>query len=136
MKKHLMMVSSALLILAGVAAAGGLAQPILLTSCGQAADVLMMKTLLQRDSLNFDYVPDAKAADLDGKGSVMVVVGGSSKGLGAAKISAEDESARVQGLLDAAHKAGVPILAVHLGGLNRRGVGIFGGPSRSKARPF
>jgi len=97
------------------------AQPILLTSCGQSADVLMMKTLLTRDSLNFAYEPTAKAADVDGKGSLILVVGGSSKGLGAAQISAEDESARVSALLDAAHRASVPVLVVHLGGMNRRG---------------
>jgi hypothetical protein len=118
------MVTAVLLLAAALplfAADGGFAQPILLTSCGQSADVLMMKTLLTRDSLNFSYVPDAKAADVAGKGSLIVVIGGSSKGLGAAKISAEDESARVNALLDAAHKANVPVLAVHLGGMNRRG---------------
>jgi hypothetical protein len=95
--------------------------PILLTSCGQSADVLMMKTLLAKDSLAFSYLPGATASDVAGKGSVILVVGGSGKGLGAAKISAEDETARVQGLLDAAHKAGIPVLAVHMGGTNRRG---------------
>jgi hypothetical protein len=97
------------------------AQPILLTSCGQCADALMMKTLLSRDSLAFSYLPTATAADLDGKGSLMLVVGGSSKGLGAAKISADDETARVTALLDAAEKAEIPIIAVHMGGLARRG---------------
>jgi hypothetical protein len=96
-------------------------EPILLTSCGQSADVLMLKTLMAKDSLNFDYKPDAKSADLDGKGSLIVVVGGSSKGLGAAKISAEDETARISALLEAAHTAGIPVLAVHMGGMNRRG---------------
>jgi hypothetical protein len=104
-----------------VASAGGFAEPILLTSCGQAADVLMMKTLLTRDSLNFSYMQDAKASDVAGNGSIILVVGGSSKGLGAAKISTEDETARVSALLEAAHKANVPVLVVHLGGMNRRG---------------
>jgi hypothetical protein len=97
------------------------AEPILLTSCGQSADALMMKTLLVRDSLTFIYSPTAAAADLSGKGSLIVVVGGSSKGLGAAKISAEVETARASALLQAAHEAGIPVLVVHLGGLTRRG---------------
>jgi hypothetical protein len=97
------------------------AEPILLTSCGQSADALMMKTMLMRDSLTFEYLPSATAADVSGKGSLLLVVGGSSKGLGAAKISAEDESARVAALLDAARKAEIPVLAVHLGGQARRG---------------
>jgi hypothetical protein len=96
-------------------------EPILLTSCGQSADVLMMKTLLSKDSLNFAYLPQAAAADIAGKGSIMVVVGGSSKGLGAAKISEADETTRITALLDSAQSAGIPVIAVHMGGLSRRG---------------
>jgi hypothetical protein len=97
------------------------AEPILLTSCGQSADVLMMKTLLTRDSLSFTYLPQATAADLPGAGSVMIVLGGSSKGLGAAKISEAEETARVTALLDSARSHSIPVLALHMGGLNRRG---------------
>jgi hypothetical protein len=97
------------------------AEPILLTSCGQGPDVLMMKIMLAKDSLQFSYLPLATAEDLRGKGSVMLVLGGSSKGLGAAKISEADETARVSALLAAARNDSVPVLAVHLGGLNRRG---------------
>jgi len=96
-------------------------EPILLTSCGQSADVLMMKTLLARDSLHFVYLPQATYADLAAAGSVIIVLGGSSKGLGAAKISETDETARVTALLDSARAGGLPVLAVHMGGLNRRG---------------
>ena len=96
-------------------------EPILLTSCGQSADVLMMKTLLNRDSLAFDYLPNAQGSDVAGHGSTILVLGGSSKGLGAAKISEEEEIARVQGIVAAAKEAKVPIWAVHLGGQNRRG---------------
>lgn len=102
-------------------AAGEFAEPILLTSCGQSADVLMMKTLLARDSLNFEYLPNAAAADVAGKKSIVIVLGGSSKGLGAAKISEQDETARVSGLLAAAAKNEIPVLAVHMGGAGRRG---------------
>lgn len=97
------------------------AEPIILTSCGQSADALMMKTLLTKDSLTFSYLPAAIASDLAGKGSLLMVVGGSSKGLGAAKISAEEETARATSLLAAAHEAGIPVLIAHLGGLARRG---------------
>lgn len=97
------------------------AEPILLTSCGQSADVLMMKTLLTKDSLAFTYLPQATAADVGGIGSVIIVVGGSSKGMGAAKISEADETARITALLDSAETSGIPIIAVHMGGLSRRG---------------
>lgn len=111
----------AVLLLLGVALAQTPAEPILLTSCGQSADVLMVKSLLTKDSLRFTYAPNATASDVAGNGSLMLVLGGSSKGLGAAKISADDETARVGGLLAAAGEAGVPVVALHLGGLARRG---------------
>ncbi len=112
---------AAVLLVSGMALAQVPAEPILLTSCGQSADVLMVKSLLTRDSMSFRYLPNATAADVAGTGSVMLVLGGSSKGLGAAKISAEDEIARVEGLLEAAKTASVPVVALHLGGLTRRG---------------
>ncbi len=117
-------------LLATVACAGVLlahaetkpaAEPVLLTSCGQSADALMMKTLLTRDSITFTYLPTATASDLAGKGTLMLVIGGSSKGLGAAKVSAEEETARVTGLLEAAKAAELPVIAVHMGGAARRG---------------
>ena len=95
--------------------------PILLTSCGQSADVLMMKTLLTKDSLTFDYQPQAKPGDLESNRSLIVVVGGSSKGLGAAKVSESEEAARVEALLKAAKDAGIPVIVAHLGGEARRG---------------
>ena len=51
----------------------------------------------------------------------MAVVGGSSKGLGAAGIDKEQEIDRVKGLLDAAKSSGMKILVMHVGGEGRRG---------------
>jgi hypothetical protein len=124
MKKLLLFIGLLTLVATGAPGAETrpFAEPILLTSCGQSADALMMKALMTKDSLNFVYLPTATADDLKGKGSLVMVVGGSSKGLGAAKISAEDETARATALLEAAHKANIPVLVAHLGGMARRGV--------------
>lgn len=101
--------------------AADLAAPVLLTSAGQSADAQMLKTLLTRESIPFTYEPLANNTHLDGNKSVIVVLGGSSKGLGAAKVSSEQESSRVTELLSSAAKQGIPVLAVHVGGKNRRG---------------
>jgi UDP-N-acetylmuramoylalanine-D-glutamate ligase len=74
-----------------------------------------------RDSLAFEYHPQATEANLEGANSVILVIGGSSKGLGAAKISAEDENKRVDALIKAAHEKKIPVLVTHLGGEQRRG---------------
>ncbi len=88
--------------LAALAQAADFRTPVLLTSGGQSADPQMIKTLLTRDSIAFEFKPLATAADLEGKGSVIIVLGGSSKGLGAAKVSAEEESERISNLITAA----------------------------------
>ncbi len=107
--------------LASIVYAVDFASPVLLTSGGQSADPQMVKTLLTRESIAFEFKPLATADDLTGKGAVIIVLGGSSKGLGAAKVSAEEESARITGLLTTAKSKGIPVLAMHIGGKNRRG---------------
>jgi hypothetical protein len=51
----------------------------------------------------------------------VLVLGGSTKGLGAAGISAEDELARARALIAEARKLGMTIIGVHVGGEARRG---------------
>ena len=96
-------------------------QPILLTSVGQSADVEMVKTLFKK--INIDPTTDHLAtADSIGNAKTLVLaIGGSSKGLGAAGIDADQELARVAKLVDAAKDKGLTIIAMHTGGQTRRG---------------
>jgi hypothetical protein len=96
-------------------------KPILVTSAGQSADVTMASTLLKKAKIEALVKPLAKPSDLDGIRTLIVVAGFSSKGLGAAGISRDEEMSRVKSLLDAAHKSKIPILTMHLGGAARRG---------------
>jgi hypothetical protein len=52
---------------------------------------------------------------------LIAVIGGSSKGLGAAGINKEAEMARAKGVFDAAKNKGIRILVMHVGGEGRRG---------------
>ncbi len=76
------------------------------------------------DRLKIEYIsnPAAVAADLKEIKTLLVVPGYSSKGLGSAGVSRADELTRVAGVLAAAKDAGIPVLALHLGGKARRGV--------------
>lgn len=98
-------------------------QPVLLTSAGQAMEVLMVKGLCTRgDTVNAKYRPFATADSISDVKAVIVVPGGSAKGLGAAKgVSIESEEARVTKLLAGAVKAKLPVVMVHLGRDGRRG---------------
>lgn len=96
-------------------------EPVLLTSAGQSADYEMVKTMLDKNDIKCEKNSLATSADLDGVKTLMLAVGGSSKGLGAAGIDANGELERVTELVDAAKEKGIIVIAVHVGGEARRG---------------
>ncbi len=96
--------------------------PVLLTSAGQSADLQIVKILLERLRLpDVATKPLARVEDVRDIRTLVVAVGGSSKGLGAAGIDADQEMARVAALLVRAQEAGVKVLTLHVGGNARRG---------------
>ncbi len=96
--------------------------PVLLTSVGQSADVNIVNTLLTKAG-----VPDVRLNatvtkdDLGDAKTLVLAVGGSSKGLGAAGIDENQELDRVLALIEAAQAAEIKILSLHIGGTARRG---------------
>ncbi len=96
-------------------------QPVLISSAGQSADVTLASMLLKKGKIEHKTVAIAKESDLEGMKTLMIVPGFSSKGLGAAGISREEELKRVQNLIKAAKDKKIKILMVHLGGKARRG---------------
>ncbi len=97
-------------------------RPGIITSIGQSADVTIVKVLLNTQlKLGLDYKPLAQPADLAGMKTVVMVVGASSKGLGAAGLDMDKEIARARALVKAARDQGVRILVMHTGGEQRRG---------------
>jgi hypothetical protein len=98
------------------------AGPGLLTSVGQSSDIAIAKVLLNTQlKLGLDYKPLAQPGDLKGMKTLVVILGASSKGLGAAGLDMDKESARALALVKAAQEQGIRILAMHTGGEARRG---------------
>lgn len=99
------------------------AKPAFVTTVGQSADIEMVKVLLDRSAVPYKANAQAKAAELESSGAktLVVVLGGSTKGLGAAGISADAEIDRAKALLAEAKKLGMTIIGVHVGGEARRG---------------
>jgi hypothetical protein len=58
---------------------------------------------------------------------VIVVMGASLKGMGAAGISMDDEIRRCEALIDAARKSGLKIIGAHIEGMKRRSQGASAG---------
>ena len=97
-------------------------KPAILTSIGQSADIEMVRVLLTRAGIPFKANALIQANELASSDKTLVlVVGGSSKGLGAAGISADDELKRAQVVVQKAKDMGMKIISLHIGGDARRG---------------
>jgi hypothetical protein len=97
-------------------------KPALLTAAGQSSDIVIAKVMLNtRLKLGLDVNPLATSDDLGTTRSMVVVLGASTKGLGAAGLNFDKETARVTALLKSARDRGIKIVALHTGGAARRG---------------
>jgi hypothetical protein len=96
-------------------------EPVLITSAGQSADAQMVKVLVDRNKIVQKFDPLAEPQHLREVKSVIIVIGGSAKGLGAAGIDSDKEASRVQKLLARVKELNLPLVAIHIGGKAKRG---------------
>lgn len=103
--------------------------PILLTSCGQSPGVGMISVILRKVGVAYDLNPLAAAADLKAKPykTLIIVMGASLKGMGAAGIAIEDELKRASVLIEEARKLKIKIIGAHVEGMKRRAQGAEAG---------
>ncbi len=96
-------------------------QPLLLTSAGQNAEVQIAAVLAKRAGLDYSLSKLAAPEDLAAAKTLVIVMGASLKGLGAAGLDMDKERTRVLALAEASRKSQIPLLCLHLGGESRRG---------------
>jgi hypothetical protein len=96
-------------------------EPALITSAGQSSDVLMAKVLAGKIDLQINFQKHAQVNHVDSAGSIIMVCGGSVKGMGAAGIDKDQEYERVKKILKRAEELEVPVVGMHVGGKSRRG---------------
>jgi hypothetical protein len=108
--------------------------PVLVTSCGQSIGPTTIKVVLQRLKIAFDIDPLATPETLQAKAkagtpykSLIITMGASLKGMGAAGIEIEDELARAAALIAEARKEGIKIIGAHIEGMKRRSQGAAAG---------
>lgn len=111
-----------------------LEQPVLLTSCGQSPGPLKIKVFFGRLNIDYVYNLQASAGDLAAKKkegkpfkSLIIVTGASLKGMGASKVSIEDELDRTKKLISEARKQGMKVVGAHVEGMERRAQGAAPG---------
>lgn len=122
--------ANSLFLGAGQASPPKASPPILLTACGQSPDTSTMKVVIQRLKIPYDLVELATVQDLAKKKSsgtpyktIIILMGASLKGMGAAGISIDDEIKRTSELMAAAKRDKILIIGVHIGGMKRRAQG-------------
>ena len=94
--------------------------PVLVTSLGQSLDAFQIQLVVRRAGIAFKYDPRAPVDQLDDVKTLFLAVGASLKGFGDAGITIKDELARASQLLDAAKSRGIFVVALHMGGEERR----------------
>jgi hypothetical protein len=114
---------------AGQTAGPKASPPVLVTSCGQSQGPAMLNVILKRVGVAYEIMPLATPQDLKAKGckTVIITMGASLKGMGAAGISIDDELKRIADVIDAAKKAKITIIGAHIEGMKRRAQGADAG---------
>jgi len=97
--------------------------PVFTTSFGQSQDSNFVNVLARRIRLNNIQkdVGIPEGADWNNAKTVIVVIGGSGKGLGAAGVSIQAELKRCESIIAAARAQRKYIIGMHIGGEDRRG---------------
>lgn len=113
--------------------------PVLITSCGQSPGpallkVIFMKADLEYEPAAYEVNPLATAEDLAAAKeagtpfkSVIIVMGASLKGMGAAGISMDDELARTAELIREIRDQDITLIGAHIEGMKRRAQGAEAG---------
>ncbi len=96
-------------------------QPVLITSIGQSAGAAQARVLAIKAGLDATYNQRASVEELESFAALVVVLGASSKGLGAAGVDIDGEIAWGTELINKAIELGIPIIAMHIEGDSRRG---------------
>jgi hypothetical protein len=109
--------------------------PVIITSCGQSPGATMLKVIFMK--MKLEHQPkayeinmlatanDLKSAKEGGTPykSLIIVMGASLKGMGAAGISMDDEISRTEALIAEAQDQGIQIIGAHIEGIKRRAQG-------------
>ncbi len=107
--------------------------PVIITSCGQSPGATMIKVIFMKMKLpegSYEEKGLATADDLKAKAdagapykTLIITMGASLKGMGAAGVSMDDELARTAQLIDEARRQGMTVIGAHVEGIKRRAQG-------------
>ena len=95
--------------------------PVAITCPGQAPDGQMVKLVMGRANISVKYDAFLEPKDLAGHKTLIIILGGSGKGLGSAGVNLSEEMKRAEDLIAEAQKQKIKLIGIHSGGEDRRG---------------
>lgn len=96
--------------------------PVIATTCGQSPGALMIRLICKRAKVKCDQNDVLTANDLKDKKykTLIITMGTSLKGMGAAGTDIYAEVKRIKGVIDEAKKQGMTLIGAHIEGMARR----------------
>ncbi len=102
--------------------------PVVVTTCGQSPGAMMVKMLCKQIGLACDQNDMLTARDLESASkskdkaykTLIITMGTSLKGMGAAGVEVEEEVARIDALIATARKLGIFVIGAQIEGSSRR----------------
>lgn len=95
-------------------------ETLLITSAGQSSDSYIIKDIANRLMIHNYFMPQATLVDLEDIQTAVVVIGYSEMGEKINAINHEDELKRLKELMATLSRKEIPIIAVYVGGRQRR----------------
>jgi len=95
--------------------------PVAMTCPGQAPEGQLVKLIFGRLKTPIKYDPFLEPKDVSGNKTLILILGGSGKGLGTAGVDLKDEMKRAEALVAEANKQKIKLVGIHSGGEDRRG---------------
>lgn len=95
--------------------------PVAMTCPGQAPEGQLVKLIFGRLKTPIKYDPFLEPKELAGNKTLIIILGGSGKGLGSAGVDLRDEMKRAEALIAEATKQKIKLIGIHTGGEDRRG---------------
>jgi len=95
--------------------------PVVMTNPGQTPDIALVSFLARK--INFEIKTEnfLEPEALEGMKTLIIIIGGSGKGMGAAGLDIKYEAKRANELIATCKEKGIKIIGMHLGGKERRG---------------
>jgi hypothetical protein len=95
--------------------------PVAMTCPGQAPEGQLVKLIFGRLKTPIKYDPFMEPKEVGGSKTLIIILGGSGKGLGSAGVNLQDEMKRAEALVTEANKQKIKLVGIHSGGEDRRG---------------